>query len=129
MPDRLSELIRQRALVSEHLAWLDREIASVIAKPAAPSVEPVAIAPASISAPDQPPTNQTAALVSSTGAPTATQPGEIKASDTEEILDQYRVAPAAVKEDVRKGCLLYFAAAFVLLGVIVTILYFAIGSH
>src|SRR6478672_3124092 len=27
MSDRLSELLRQRALVQEHLAWLDRQIA------------------------------------------------------------------------------------------------------
>ncbi len=30
-------------------------------------------------------------------------------------LGEYRVSPATVKDDVRKGCLLYFAAAFVLL--------------
>jgi hypothetical protein len=28
MSDRLPELRRQRALVAEHLAWLDREIAA-----------------------------------------------------------------------------------------------------
>lgn len=37
-PDRLSELRRQRALVSQHLEWLDREIAA--AEPLAPSPAP-----------------------------------------------------------------------------------------
>ena len=35
MSDRLAELVRQRALVQEHLAWLDREIARAAQKPVA----------------------------------------------------------------------------------------------
>jgi len=45
MPDRLDDLRRQRALVQEQLAWLDREIAaqsSSPARPAQPSTLPVA---------------------------------------------------------------------------------------
>jgi hypothetical protein len=44
MSDRLPELRRQRALVAEHLAWLDREIAAeggeTSATPAAPLPPP-----------------------------------------------------------------------------------------
>ena len=116
MPDRLSELVRQRALILDHLAWLDREIASVTAKPVIPPLAPSPPSPA------PPP----AAIGAATVAVTATPPNVLP---TEEILDQYRVAPAALKKDVRKGCLLYFVGAFVLLGVVVAILYFAIGTH
>ena len=35
MPDRLAELRRQRALVQEHLAWLEREIAATEKTPSA----------------------------------------------------------------------------------------------
>jgi hypothetical protein len=39
------------------------------------------------------------------------------------------VTSTSVKQDVRKGCLLYFAAAFLILGLVVTILYFSLGTH
>ena len=48
---------------------------------------------------------------------------------SEEILDQYRVSPKAVHQDVRKGCFLYFAGAFVVLGIVIAILYFTISSR
>jgi len=38
-PERLAELQRQRSLVKEHLAWLEREIATAAGEPAR-SVEP-----------------------------------------------------------------------------------------
>lgn len=41
MPDQLEDLKRQRALVAEHLAWLDRQIATATAQS-----QPVATAPA-----------------------------------------------------------------------------------
>jgi len=34
-----------------------------------------------------------------------------------------------LKTDVRKGCFLYFVAAFVAVGVIIAVLYFAIGTR
>ena len=37
--------------------------------------------------------------------------------------------PAAVHQDVRKGCFLYFAGAFVVLGIVIAILYFTISSR
>lgn len=48
MPDRLAELKRQRALVAEHLQWLDREIAaadSSAVTPADPTPKPLVAAP------------------------------------------------------------------------------------
>ena len=132
MVDRLSELARQRALVSEHLTWLDREIADETVKRLVPNHPGASVSPAPI----QPTSVATASLATTTPAAQSASPAAKSVStpaagapDTAEILDQYRVAPSSVKQDVRKGCLLYFAAAFVVLALIVAILYFTIGTH
>ena len=41
------------------------------------------------------------------------------------MLDEYRVAPDALKSDVKKGCLLYFFGAIGLFALGVVALYFA----
>jgi hypothetical protein len=94
--DRLSQLQRQRALLQEHLAWLDREI----------------VAAQSGTKPSVPPASVAAAIV-----PAGT---EALATD---ILAQYQSDPASVKEDVKKGCFLYFFLAFAVVGVGVLALY------
>lgn len=99
MPDRLAELQRQRALVQQHLAWLDREIASASSVPDAPTASSSAPAPTP-SAPGPAPTPP---------APT----------DPTALLEQYRASATDPKTDVRKGCLLYFLAAFAMLGVMI----------
>ncbi|MEO5957921.1 MAG: hypothetical protein ABIZ49_12405 [Opitutaceae bacterium] len=106
MPDRLAELRRQRALVQDHLAWLDREIAATSAvRPSDPSPAPLR-------------------PVASTAMPiTANAPTENPA-EAETILEQYRVPATMMKQDVRKGCLLYFAGALALLALGVAILFF-----
>lgn len=111
MSDRLAELQRQRALVQEHLAWLDREIAATgkgLERPA-PAATPL-----------------TATAQPATPAAVATKP-EPSEAKIDELLAQYRSAPGAVRQDVRKGCLLYFALALVVLAASVAILYFALG--
>ena len=114
-PDRLPELLRQRALLQEHLAWLEREIAAASGQewPTYPADAANREAPA----PAKPP-----AAVPSPTAPTAPVPATTadEPSVAEEIIDQYRVAPDALKTDLRKGCLLYFfgALALVALGVV-----------
>lgn len=107
MPDRLAELQRQRALLQEHLAWLDREIAAETgSKPARPFA---AEKPAIISA--------TVSRSSST-------------ADVEEIMARYASEPTSLKENVRKGCFLYFALAFVALGLALAALYWHVrGRH
>lgn len=125
MSDRLAELVRQRALVQEHLAWLNREIAAAAeaAKPA-----PVPDGPTTAGSP------ASEATTPSPSIPTATRPAgaapvlpvappAAAAVDPDEIIARYQVAPTAMKQDLRKGCLLYFAGAFILLGLIITILY------
>lgn len=110
-PDRLTALRRQRALVAEHLAWLDAEIlaqAPFQALPVAPSVIPVA-EPAAPS--PSPPVPDSPALIEP--APDALAAANARA---DEIIATYtateRLDPAAA----RKGCL-QLAVAVGLLGI------------
>lgn len=128
MSDRLAELVRQRALVQEHLAWLNREIAAAAeaakSAPAGPTAARSAAPEATSPSPPLPADIQPAVPLSA--PPIA---ATASAVDPDEIIARYQVAPTAVKQDVRKGCLLYFAGAFVLLGLVVTILYLTIGRR
>lgn len=106
MSDRLAELVRQRALVQEHLAWLNREIAAAAeAARVVPPAENAGAAP-----PDRP-----ASAVSVAPA--------VAGLDADEIMARYQVSPVTVKNDVRKGCLLYFVAGLGLLAGVVVVLY------
>lgn len=97
-PDRrLDDLQRQRALVQQHLAWLDREIAA--AQSTAPT-GPAALPP------------DAAPLAPRLSRPT---PGAVPDTDAEAILDQYRSAAPTLKTEVRNGCLLYAGGALALL--------------
>lgn len=107
MPERLDELRRQRALVQEQLAWLDREIA--------------ALAPSAESPPSSAPV-----------APTETV-REIPATASAGIepdFREYEPDPAATRQAAQRGCLLYAAAAFVLLALLTFgILFFVYRDH
>ena len=118
MSDRLAELVRQRALVQEHLAWLNREIAAAAtaAKTTTTLTSDVTTTPAA----------PAAGSVVVPIASTPTSPDTATPADSDEIIARYQATPASVKQDVRKGCLLYFAAAFVVLGLVVIALYFAL---
>lgn len=120
MSDRLNELRRQRALVAEQLAWLDREISAAAgAPPAAP------VAPAPVTTPAAPVTPRPEPVSAPT--PPATVDPEVStavAADADSLLDEYRVAPEELKTDVKKGCFLYFFAALALLALVVIGLYF-----
>ena len=132
MADRLSELARQRALLSEHLAWLDREIADETVKrlvPTPPSPQSTPGPVVSTAVPAVPTPTSTAATQPAAPSVASVVVSPADTPDVTEILDQYRVTPTSVKQDVRNGCLLYFAAAFVLVGLVVAILYFTIGTH
>jgi hypothetical protein len=131
MADRLAELLRQRALLQEHLAWLDAEIAAASPLPGAtpvarpPTAATPALAPAAarILSAATPPAATTVNPQSAFGTPVPVAPVSGGAGD--DILEQYRVSDTSLKTDVRKGCLLYFAAAFALLGLGVAILWYA----
>lgn len=106
MSDRLSELRRQRALIEAHLAWLDREIAA--ASTAGASVPPTA-GSAKVAAP-------------------VPNRAPLSEREMEALLQPYRASPQSVRQDVRKGCLLYFFLGLLLLALGVTALAFLLRA-
>lgn len=114
MPDRVAELRRQRALIAEHLAWLDRELAATAPSPQpanTPAATQAAIpAPAPISvgnppppvAPPKPPLDPSAILAA------AAAPKVAPAPEPDPHAHLLPERPSAdIKQDVRLGCLLY----------------------
>jgi hypothetical protein len=109
MSDRLQELLRQRALLQEHLGWLDREIASATSDgvpplPTKPNPQPQAVAP------------QMPAVVSTP-------------SEAEKILGSFSQDPQAVQTDTRRGCMIIFAIAMALLGLAAIVSYSFYARH
>jgi len=135
MPDRLHELLRQRALLQEHLAWLDREIAAagdaVLEAPpetGTPGILPVETTFVPAPAPSMGILQGTAVSILSNAAvpaePVAPLPPEVaQLADT--IIDEYRVPPKTLHTDVKKGCFLYFFAALGLVILAAVAFYFA----
>ncbi len=97
-PQRLAELQRQRDLVREHLAWLEREIAREH------SVTPQAVAPAVVS-------------VSVSGQPAASAPSPLS-------VEMPKPDPAGAASEARRGCLTLFIAAFAILALALFAIYF-----
>jgi hypothetical protein len=133
MTDRLAELRRQRLLICEHLAWLDREIGQIEGATAQSAGQAQSHTDPAV--PSSPAMNRSGESPSPTRAEVALHaPGmaaepSASVSNAEVLLEEFRAPPGAVKRDVRQGCLLYFAAAFVLLGIGIVVLYFTIGSR
>lgn len=118
--DRLAELHRQRALLQEHLAWLDREIVEA-SPPTKPSGSGVALpTPAITSAAPERSAREVA-------IPAPPPSGSGLAPDT--ILDEFRVAPDTLRTDVRKGCILYFVGAFAVLALCIMVMYYALSRR
>ena len=115
MSDRLTELQRQRRLLQEHVAWLDREIAAESAKSGAPS----APLPAAVQSTPREPTALAAAAQRATTQLESTLP-----ADAEAFLEQYATPPQSIQSDVKRGCFIYVALAAALLTAAVTALYF-----
>ncbi len=117
MSDRLEQLRRQRALVQEQLAWLDREIAGAEVR-AGPEATPTSAATARAADDKAAPASEAASLSTGTSS-----------GDEEDLIARYGAGPETVKSDVRKGCFIYFAAAVVLLAAVVAALYFTLRSR
>ncbi len=100
MTDRLQKLLRQRALIQEHLTWLDQEIDTANGIPPLP-----------VSAATPPP-------------PTANT-----ANEAEKILGQYNRDTHVVKTDARRGCLITFFIGFGLFILASAIGYYLYGRH
>jgi hypothetical protein len=102
--DRLDEYRRQRALLREHLEWLDRQIAAIEGASAPASPRP----PEPDPEPGPPPP-----MLSS-------RPSDL---DAEAILSQYRQPAGTLQNDARRGCLLFFALGLGLTALAVVVLY------
>ena len=133
MSDRLQDLLRQRALIQEQLAWLDREIAAASAADATTTPAP---APQPARAPLPQPgylASQAAAIAAHQAAARApaTDRGEnpAVAAAADAILEKYRVQPDSLKTDVRQGCFLYFFGALAAVAVIVVGLYYVLSGR
>lgn len=113
-PDRLAELRRQRALVQQHLEWLDAEIAAESHR------DERDISPVGTPKPGRPVITRPVAMPTRSISSQASTP-------LDPLLGQQPLAASDVKQDVKKGCLLYFAAALAAVVVSVAILYFAFG--
>lgn len=135
MSARLQDLLRQRALIQEQLAWLDREIATTTAASASPTPA-IAPSPRAVPAPTQPGylASQAVALAAHQAAAARDQAdagsgNPAATTAAEAILEKYRVPPDSLKTDVRKGCFLYFFAALAVVAVVVAGLYYALSSR
>lgn len=106
MSDRLQELLRQKALLDEHAAWLEREIAAERTRTG--EVPPPAAPP--LSTP-------------------AARPSAMTGAEVDALLDQYRSHPQSLQQEVKRGCFLYFFGALALLGLTVLAVYFAYRSR
>jgi len=110
MSDRLPKLLQQRALIQEHLARLDREIAEASGIPPLPTT-------------GLPPSPD--ALRQTTRSTTTSD----RSNEAENILGQYNVDANVVKTDARRGCLTIFFAGFGLFILVVAIGYYLYGRH
>lgn len=118
--DRLSELQRQRALLLEHLAWLEREIAAQKggAGPEKtlprPSIQAALAQNAAGSASARPPSP----IASVTVIPVTPAPSP---ADADALIQQYGYDPKSSSADVKRGCWTAFAASFLVVGLLVLV--------
>jgi hypothetical protein len=116
MSDRLRHLQRQQALLREHLAWIETEIARETppATSSAPSTSSTVGPALSASATPSP-------LVATAAIAPATPPlaPEI-AAEAEELIKHYATQERQNPNDIKRGCFLVFISAFLLLAAGVT---------
>jgi len=93
MSDRLRHLHRQQALLREHLAWLEDEVARETGTPDGSAT-------------------QTAVSVI---APIAGLSATDSTVDADALIERYATAERQKPADVRRGCLLIFGAALLLI--------------
>ena len=97
MSERLRQLQRQQALLREHLAWIDREI--------------VREASASVPSADVADQLHPSAVVTSPQPPV---------TDADSLLEHYAAEERQNPADIRRGCLIIFFGALLLLASLVT---------
>ncbi len=120
MSDRLNELRRQRALLQEHLAWLDREIAAAEGRAARPGPPP---APAN-AAPAAGPLEAAQGLPAR-GSPAADptqgaeKPSPVGDADADALIAQFGYDPKSSQAGVKRGCWIAFLGAFITIGLVI----------
>src|SRR4051812_46521781 len=116
MADRLDELRKQRALVQQHLTWLDHEIASV-------TVTRLTLPPFAMRGTTRPPVPVPGTTPPTPGARTGTTRSPLTGAVIPELAE-FQVDPDNVHGDTRRGCILYSAIAFLVLVGICAVIYF-----
>jgi len=106
MPDRLQDLQQQRARLLEVLKWLEQEIMNE-SRSGGARPEPAA---------------KPGLTAASVLRPASPMPADDEAA-AEEILAQYRDASRSAPENIRTGCITYFALALGLLIAAVVVWY------
>ncbi len=116
MSTRLTELQRQRALLQEHLAWLDREIAR---ETGGKTAAPVPVPPAPL--PPPPPPKPPAFTFLTTPPASLTTPIAQTPPSPEDkaLMAQFGYDPTSSQSDVRRGCWIVFIGAFVAIGLVI----------
>lgn len=114
-PDRLDALRRQRALVAQHLAWLDSEIAAAGPTPAPiPPITPVAANATTADTLPVPTIAATPVQVSALG-PQPTEDALAAANArADEIIAQHAATDRFDPHSTRRGCILLASAVFLL---------------
>lgn len=116
-PDRLAELRRQRALVAQHLAWIDAELT---AAGAGQSGLVTGTDPDPVPSPPTPP-----GLAAASQSLSADDPGLALAhARADEIIEKYRATEALDPKATKRGCLVLFGALFALGGAILLAIYY-----
>lgn len=124
MSDRLAELLRQRALLREHLAWLEKEIAAAgggttrAAQSAPAAAAAQASAPTALPSPPSPIAAVTVISASPSRPPL----------DADALIQRYGYDPKSSSADVKRGCWIAFAAAFAVLGILVALAWMLLRS-
>lgn len=123
----LTELLKQRRAIAEHLEWLDQEIAA--AGGTTTALEPLA-EPASVAPPEQTPEELLAKLKLSKREEQAPPPSapsiDLPNLDpiAHSLIDQYQTEAVNSPQDAKRGCLLLFGSGLLLLAVGLITLYF-----
>lgn len=115
MSDRLRHLQRQQALLREHLAWIDAEIACETspAPLAPPAPETASATPASSDI--RPPAGTTAATTPLSIYPPQPASVSVPAPDADELIERYGAGERQNPAVIRRGCLLVFSAGLLAL--------------
>jgi hypothetical protein len=117
MPDRLNELLRQRALIQEHLSWLDRQI--IAESDGISPLSPPSTSPGPSEGGKQPlvTTPLPFAPAGLPGSPPSDHEGDA-------ILEDYKKDSHRQQSDIKRGCFLYFLGALAFVSLVVFLFYF-----